>query len=132
MAKSNQTKAKEISEATRRKVYERQKGRSISGAFLHSGNIEYHHAIFRGNQGIGYEWNIVAITSEEHRALHDKQPIVVNGRIRYTWQEFDSLIKNHLKLNYSGWSEEKCKYHKYWEEADYEVKRISQKQLHSK
>lgn len=120
--KSNLTKAKEISQETKNKVLARQGNRSITGATLTPYNVEFHHVIYRSNSGVGYEWNIVAITNEEHRDYHDKQNIKVNGRDRYTWEEFEILMKNHLKIKYPNWSEEKCKYHKYWSEEDYEIK----------
>lgn len=122
MAKSNYTKAKEISHKTKENVLKRQSNKSISGASLYNNNVEFHHVVLRSSSGVGYEWNIVALTSDEHRALHDKKSIDVNGRVRYTWQEFDTLIKNHLKIKYPNWSEEKCKYHKYWKKKDYEIK----------
>lgn len=121
MAKSNLTKAKEISFATKQKVLDRQGNRSITGVYLSQYNTEFHHVIPRSASGIGAEWNIVAITSEEHRAFHDHQYILVNGRKRYTYLEFDILMKNHLKLNYEGWSEENCRFHKYKDEKDYGV-----------
>lgn len=123
MAKSVQTKAKEISAETKREVLERQGYRSISGVALTASNTEFHHYVFRSHGGVGYEWNIVAVTAEEHRAIHDHQPIKVNGRERYTWDEFQTLIHNHLCLRYAGWSKDKCKYKKYWAEEDYQVKR---------
>ena len=127
MAKSKLTKAKEISQETKQKVLERQGFRSISGVALTNNNCEFHHVIYRSAEGIGFEWNIVAITFDEHRWLHDKQDIKVNGRNRYSWIEFEILCKNHLKLNYEGWTEQRCKYHKYWSEADYGVIRRERK-----
>lgn len=121
MPKSNYTKAKEISLKTKENVLKRQSNKSISGASLYNNNVEFHHVVFRSSSGVGYEWNIVALTSDEHRALHDKNMIEVNGRVRYTNEEFEILIKNHLKIKYPNWSEDKCKYHKYWEEEDYEI-----------
>lgn len=125
MAKSKLTKAKEISKETKERVLERQHYRSISGVALTPYNTEFHHVIFRSDSGVGYEFNIVAITSEEHRAFHDHQNILVNGRKRYTYIEFGILMKNHLKLHYSGWEESKCKYHKYWSEDDYKIRRMN-------
>ena len=86
-------------------------------------NVEFHHVIPRSASGIGYEWNIVAITKDEHRWYHDHCNIQVNGRDRYTYMEFEILMKNHLKKMYEGWSEYSCKFHKYWEEKDYGVTR---------
>lgn len=121
MAKSNFTKAKEISKETKLKVLKRQNYRSISGVVLNDYNTEYHHVVYRSSSGVGYEWNIVAITFDEHRAIHDKTNIKVYGRDRYTYDEFITLIKNHLKIKYLNWSEDKCKYHKGWTEANYEI-----------
>lgn len=121
MAKSNLTKAKEISQQTKKAVLGRQHCRSISGVALHGGNTEFHHVIYRSGSGIGAEWNVVAITSEEHRRYHDGCSIKVNGRDRYTNEEFGILMKNHLKMNYIGWSEEKCRYQKYKEFDEYGV-----------
>ena len=123
MAKSKLTKAKEISFETKQKVLDRQGNRSISGVYLAPYNVEFHHVIPRSASGVGYEWNIVALTKEEHRLYHDHCSIPVNGKERYTWLEFDILMKNHLKMRYEGWSEEKCKFRKYAEESDYKVTR---------
>lgn len=125
--KSKLTKAKEISEATKKAVLERQNNRSISGVYLIGKPVEYHHVIYRSQGGIGVEWNVVAITSEEHRALHDGQSIKVNGKEYYTCEEFKTLIKNHLKLFYACWSEDACKYHKGWELSAYGVKKRENK-----
>ena len=123
MAKSKLTKAKEISYETKQKVLDRQGNRSVSGVYLAPYNIEFHHVIPRSASGVGYEWNIVALTKEEHRLYHDHCSIPANGKERYTWLEFDILMKNHLKMRYEGWSEEKCKVRKYAEESDYKVNR---------
>ena len=119
MAKSKLTKAKEISFETKQKVLDRQGNRSVSGVYLAPYNVEFHHVIYRSDGGIGLPFNIVALTKDEHRWVHDHQPILVNGRKRYTWDEFQILMKNHLKLRYPHWSEEACRYHKYWDEQDY-------------
>lgn len=119
MAKSRQTKFKEISLETKREVMERQHWRSISGAVLSESNVDFHHVIGRGVGGVGLAFNIVAITPQEHRWYHDGSPILVNGRKRYTPLEFSILMKNHLKLKYPHWKEEVCKYHKMWDEQDY-------------
>lgn len=121
MAKSRLTKAKEISQETKKAVWDRQHGRSISGVALSPSNVEFHHVVPRSASGIGYEWNIVAITSDEHRWYHDHSNIKVNGRDRYTYLEFEILMKNHLKLRYENWSEERCRFRKYAEKEDYGV-----------
>ena len=86
-------------------------------------NVEFHHVVPRSASGIGYEWNICAITKDEHRWYHDHANIRVNGKDRYTYLEFEILMKNHLKKMYTGWAEEKCKFRKYAEEKDYGVVR---------
>jgi len=123
MGKSNLTKAKEISFETKQRVLDRQGNRSISGLYLADWNTDFHHVIYRSAEGIGAEWNIVALTKEEHRWVHDHQPIQVNGKQRYSWDEFNILMKNHLKLNYDGWSEEKCKFKKGKSFDEYGVER---------
>ena len=124
MAKSKLTKAKEISQETKQIVLERQGYRSISGVYIpdiHS--CDFHHVIFRSEGGIGAEWNIVAVTFDELRWIHDKCNIKVNGRDRYSYIEFTILMKNHLKRNYLGWSEDRCKFKKYKEFSEYGVTR---------
>lgn len=86
-------------------------------------NVEFHHVIPRSASGVGYEFNIVAITKDEHRWYHDHCNIQVNGKDRYTYLEFDTLMKNHLKKMYEGWSEYSCQYKKNKEEKDYGVVR---------
>lgn len=124
--KSNQTKAKEISYETKMRVLDRQGNRSITGVMLSPYTVDFHHVVKRSNAingggGVGYEWNIVAITRDEHRRYHDHANIQVNGRDRYTYSEFETLMKNHLKKHYVGWSEDKCKYKKGAEENDYGI-----------
>ena len=121
MATGDYKRAKEISEKTKEKVLKRQEGRSITGVMLYPGNTDFHHVRFRSDSGVGYEWNVVAITREEHSCYHDHLPIKVNGRERYTWDEFNTLIKNHLILRYKNWEWDKCRYHKYWKEEDYGI-----------
>ena len=121
--KSKQTKTKEISRETKQIVLQRQHYKSISGVALTEQSAVFHHVVFRGNQGVGYEFNIVALTWEEHRRFHDGLSIFVNGKERYSNQEFNTLMKNHLKLNYNGWTEDKCKYKKYFDEKDYGITR---------
>jgi len=117
---------KEISDKTKKAVLNRQGFRSVSGAFLNEQSASFHHYIPRSASGVGYEWNIVALTFDEHRAVHDHQPIKVNGRVRYTWEEFHTLMHNHLSLRYEHWSEDKCKYIKRFTEEEYGVERKDQ------
>lgn len=114
----------QVSDETKAKVLARQKGRSISNAYLT--DVNFHHFISVGARGVGYEWNIVALLPLEHRQLHDGADITVNGRKRYTNKEFKTLIRNHLILHYLGWDDSKCRFHKGWSEEDYEIERIEE------
>ena len=115
--------AKQITLQTRKSVLERQHYRSISGRYLDESTASFHHYIERSSSGVGYEWNIIALTFEEHRAVHDHQPIKVGKRILYTYDQFCTLMRNHLIINYENWSEDLCKYHKHLLEEEYGVVR---------
>lgn len=113
-----------ISDDTRKVVLLRQNNFSPLGSYVGNG-CEFHHVCSSGlgEKGVGYEWNVVALTPQEHRAITDHQPIKVNGKVRYQYEEAITLIKNHLKLHYINWSEEKCKVKKSYKESDYGIKR---------
>lgn len=113
-----------ISENTKKAVLERQNNLSIFGQWLGNG-VEFHHVCTSGlgEKGVGYEWNVVALNPQEHRAITDHKPIVINGRVRYSYEEAITLIKNHLKINYPNWCESKCKVKKGYKESDYGIKR---------
>lgn len=115
--------AKSITPETRKAVLERQGNKSISGRYLSDGTASFHHYVERSSSGVGYEWNIVALTFDEHRAIHDHQDIKMGKRILYTYDQFQTLIRNHLIINYEGWSEDKCKYRKHLLEEEYGVVR---------
>lgn len=117
------TEAKSITPETRKAVLERQGGKSISGRYLTEGTASFHHYIERSSGGVGYEWNIVALTFDEHRAIHDHQDIKIGKRVLYTYDQFQTLIRNHLIINYDGWSEKACHYRKYASEEQYGVTR---------
>ena len=113
--------AKSITPECRKAVLERQHYKSISGMYLTEGTASFHHYIERSSSGVGYEWNIVALTFEEHRAIHDHQPIKWGKRVLYTYDQFQTLIRNHLIINYENWSEDRCKYKKHLLEEEYGV-----------
>lgn len=120
---SNYTKAKSITLETRKAVLERQNYKSISGCYLTESTASFHHYVERSSGGVGYEWNIVALTFEEHRAVHDHQDIKIGKRVLYTYKQFITLIRNHLIINYENWSEDRCKYKKRLLEEEYGVVR---------
>lgn len=125
---NKRAKALDISDKERKLVIERQKGFSISGRSLSVYGCEIHHFRSRGCDGVGYEFNLVALTPEEHRAVHDKQPIYFSKCIRYTYQEFQTLMRNHLIRNYINWTYDGCKYNKYYnDKEDYRIARRQSK-----
>lgn len=117
--------AQVVSDKTKKIVLERQKSRSVSGSYLTPQNCNFHHYISVGAGGVGYEWNIIALTPSEHRQLHDGFDIKCDNGRKYTNEEFKTLIRNHFRLNYFGWEEKKCRYMKNKEMEDYGIVRIS-------
>lgn len=126
--KSKQTKAHEISRATKQKVWERQHGKSIFSPYKPI-TVEMCCCHFRPRSagGLGEEWNIfgcfqTSYAPGEHDAfdgrLSDKQ---VEEMVRMTRDEMKTVVRNHLIRNYNNWSYENCKYEKYKE--DYGVTR---------
>lgn len=114
---------KEISDSTKAKVLKRQHNRSIGGDYLT--DVEFHHFKTRNAGGVGYEWNIVALTTHIHRQWHEGcQTITMRSGKKYSRKEFESLMRNHLVLNYRGWSEDKLKCIKYGKESDYGITRL--------
>ena len=113
-----------ISDLTRKHVRERQNNFSPFGNWLGQ-SCHFHHVIGSGlgEKGVGYEWNVIALTCEEHMAIHQHQPIKVYGLVKYTYDEAITIMKNHLKTHYPNWTEKKCKVHKGWEASDYEITR---------
>ena len=122
--KGDLTKAKQITSQTKKAVWDRQKGLSLLSRQAISVEMCCCHYVGRGEKsGVGYEWNIVGLTPTEHMELDQNKPITFNGRKLYTNDEAQTLIHNHLLLNYEGWTKEKCSYHKYWKEEDYGIHR---------
>lgn len=132
MPKSNLTKAKDITDDTKRKVWERQGGKSLFAPYQpitvemccchfvsRTGNDRHGKS---GSGGVGYEWNIFGCYqtpwTNEHNLFDEGKPI---GNL--TNEEAIKVVENHLKQNYCGWSLDKCRYHKGWEEEDYGVRR---------
>lgn len=111
----------DITDEEKQIVLKRQNYKSISGVWLGTNihNCDFHHCINSGLgiKGVGFEWNLVAITRQEHMAIHNHDKKIG----RYTYDEFITLIKNHLKLNYINWCEEKCKVKKGYTKEDYEI-----------
>lgn len=112
-------KAKDISLETKIEVLKRQHNRSLaSDKYLTLDMADFHHFITRGQSGIGYEWNIIAITREEHIALHSGNKVG-----RFENKDFDIYVQNYLLKMYKHWSRDVCKYHKWYAPKDYGVER---------
>lgn len=115
------TKQTEITDDEKEIVLKRQNYHSISGVYLGTDihNCDFHHVVNSGLgiKGVGYEWNLVALSRNEHRLLHDHQNIG-----RYSYLDFIIICKNHLKLRYANWNEDKCKVKKGYSKDDYGVK----------
>lgn len=124
--KSKKTKSHEISLETKKKVWERQNGRSLFAPYRPI-TIEMCccHYVSRANNGLGTEWNIFGCYQSpwlnEH-LMYDGQ-INIDKNLNLTRDEMKTVVRNHLVRNYDRWSEEDCKYQKYKDIAEYEVKR---------
>lgn len=124
--KSKRTKALEIDYQTKLNVWNRQNGRSLFAPYRPI-TVEMCccHYISRANGGLGEEWNIFGCyqTSwfNEHY-MFDGQ-LNIDNNLNLTRDEMKTVVRNHLLRNYSNWSEDNCKYKKYKEISDYEVKR---------
>ena len=118
MARSNRSKVIEISQKTRRKVMERQDGLSITGRSLGNG-VNYHHIVSKGSEGVGYEFNVIALTPDEHIEYHRGSSILTEHKGKLNRKEFDQFIDDYMKQIYSNWSRDKCKYVPGWTEEDY-------------
>lgn len=119
MAKSEFLKAKEITIETKKAVLQRQHNRSLaSDKYLTLETADFHHYVERGQSGLGYEWNIVAITREEHTNLHSGNKVG-----RYKNKDFEVYMHNYLLKMYKHWTRDNCKYKKWYAEKDYGVER---------
>lgn len=113
-----------INEITRQNVRKRQDFRSITGIWLGESGGHMHHFISRGRSGVGFEWNLILMTDDEHQQYHNGGLVRVNGtNIVYTHEEFTDKMRDYLISQYDGWSEERCRFHKFWEYKDYKVQR---------
>ena len=116
---SKYTKAKSISLKTKYEVYDRQHGLSLlSGKPITLAQCCCHY-LNRGRGGVGFCWNIMALTTDEHRKFDLHQDI--DGM---SHEECCRIIEEHFKQHYVDWSIERCKYKKYCDdEEDYKMLR---------
>lgn len=126
--KSKQTKAHEISRKVKERVYERQHGKSLFPPYKKI-TVEMCccHYLSRAKGGLGKEWNVFGCFQapwlDEHK-MFDRQikcSIESRGKI-LSADELDSIVSDHLNMNYEDWSIEKCKYNKY---VEYELRRTN-------
>ena len=129
MAKSKQTKAHEIPYEAKLAVFKRQNGKSLFAPYRAiTIDMCCCHFVSRANGGVGQEWNIFGCYQtawiDEHKAydgqLSDKEVKALTNLDR---DHMKMVVKNHLNKSYKNWSIDKCKYHKYWDWQDYEIKR---------
>ena len=97
---------------------ERQDGLSITGRSLGNG-VNYHHIVSKGSEGVGYEFNVIALTPDEHIAYHRGSAVLTEFKTIRNRKEFDQFIDDYMKNFYPNWSRSKCKYVPGWSEEDY-------------
>lgn len=98
------TKACDISQSVKEKVWQRDKGRCIvCGSPFAMPNAHY---IARSQIGLGIEQNIVTLCAKCHH-YYD------HTTMREDYREY---IRNYLKSKYPDWNEEKLKYRKWQNE----------------
>lgn len=108
MPKSKSTKAHEISRETKKKVFERQGGRSLFPPFMPiTIDMCCCHYIPRSRGGVGEEWNIFGCFQNDWLNEH---------RMFDLHQLPENIVREHLKENYEDWSEEACVFHKWYED----------------
>ena len=102
------TKAKAITTSTKKKVWERQKGKSIISGKPITWNECCCHFVSRARGGLGIEENIVGMTYEEHMIFDLNQ--IGNHLAKH--KLYRKIAKEHLEESYPGWNEEMCKWKK--------------------
>lgn len=127
MAKSKQTKAHEISYETKLRVFKRQNGKSLFAPYRPI-SIEMCccHYVSRANGGLGQEWNIFGCYQspwlDEHKAYDGQfSNQEVKKIMNLDREQMRVVVGNHLNKSYMGWTKDKCKYHKHWNDEDYEI-----------
>ena len=100
--KSKRSKACDISQKVKKRVFERDEGRCIiCGSYSAMPNAHY---IPRSKGGLGIEENVVTLCLDCHRKLDQSSQR----------KEMLSYIKAYLKGYYGGeWKQSKLVYHKY-------------------
>jgi len=105
---NKRTKALQITQKTKFKVWERQDRRSIISGTPISVSECCCHYIPRTKGGLGIEENIVGMTNEEHM-IFDNNVIGGQKELSQQWRE---IARRHLKAHYPNWSEDKLIYRK--------------------
>lgn len=107
--KSKRTKALQISMKTKKKVWERQQGRSV----VSNKPITVYecccHVVPKSKGGLGIEENIVGMTQDEHRIFDNN----LLGSHKEGSQSYKEKIIKHLQAHYPNWSEDNLIYKKY-------------------
>ncbi len=106
---NQRTKALQITTSTKKKVWERQKGKSVVSGKPITWNECCCHYVSRARGGLGIEENIVGMTYEEHMIFDLNQV----GDHLTEHKLFRRLAREHLEKCYPGWAEEKVIYRKW-------------------
>ena len=99
--KSNRSKACDISQSTKKKVWQRDDQRCVCCGS--SSAMPNAHFISRAKGGMGIEENIVTLCANCHRCFDhtDERP------------EYRNYIRAYLKTKYPNWNEESLVYRKW-------------------
>lgn len=97
--KSKRSRATDIDQETKRKVFERDGGLCI---FCYQPGAPNAHYIPRSQGGLGIEENIVTACAECHRKMDQS----------YLRPVFLERAREHLRANYTDWNEDKLRYRK--------------------
>lgn len=92
---NGRTKALQISQAVKRRVYERDGGCCI---FCGSAGDPWCHYISRAHGGLGIEQNIITLCAEHHR--------IFDQGTRYQRAAVKACAKKYLQSQYPNWNED--------------------------
>ena len=115
MAKSKRTVALSIPKEVKKKVWERQKGRSLFAPYP---NITVEecccHYIPRSKGGLGIEENIFGCTYDQHMLFDNN---VLKGgynlhSTNITIEQMHQVVRNHMTRCYENWNEKDLIYKK--------------------
>ena len=106
--KSTRSKATDISESVKQRVWERDGGRCVvCGSHIAMPNAHY---IPRSKGGLGIEENIITLcTSMTPNHCHER----FDKGTQKEREQIRKIIRSYLQERYSNWNEENLVYHKW-------------------